>query len=264
MKKIALAVLPAVLSAAALPLSGCGSAEVQYTLSEDKTHYIVSDVAGNKSALKSYDVPAFYSAEEGGELLPVTEIGDEAFMGCVSLHNVTIPQGIERIGVRAFMECAFNSFTIPDSVTSICYAAFGRCDALREITIPESVKVLEPYAFAYCSSLEKADIRATIEDLMAYTFVNPYAAQAGNIYTMTSLTEVYLPATLKKIHMTALDGNMLEDIYFGGSEEQWGEVYFYDYQKTEETDENGEPVYEERKREKSDALPAQTKVHFAS
>lgn len=39
------------------------------------------------------------------------------------------------------------SYTIPDSITKICYNAFEFCAQLENITIPDTVKMIEAYAF---------------------------------------------------------------------------------------------------------------------
>lgn len=247
---------------------GCkaGEAYVEYTLSEDGTYYIVSGVSGDKQGLTRYEIPAEYSAEEGGAALPVKEIGDEAFYRCNELNSVTLPDTVERIGERAFAYTGITAVTIPDSVTTIAYGAFGSCDRLTEVTIPEGVTRMEPLAFAYCTSLERAVVKANITVLEGKVFYNSVVAYGGSVYTNTSLKEVRLPATLEKIEVmqdgkylvSALDGNMIEDIYFDGSEEQWDKVYFY--QKV--LKEGSEDEYEEKKLEKDKFLPKSTKVHF--
>ena len=247
------------LAAAAISFSACGGqAVVTYKLSEDGTHYIVSGISGRSGSLTKLEIPEKYSAEEGGELLPVTEIGYEAFMRCSSLYSVSLPDCIEKIDVRAFMGCGFTKFAIPESVTEIGFAAFGRCTSLKEIVIPQSVAKLDDLAFAYCSSLQTAVVKADIEILPEKTFVNSYVVSAGQVYTSTSLTKVYLPATLKKIYANALDGNMLEDIYFAGSEQQWDELYFYERVKKEGTDNE----YEEKRVKKEDVIGNKVNVHF--
>lgn len=242
----------------ALTFSACssGTATVEYTLSEDGTHYIVSGVTGSKRALTSYDILSEY-AEEGGTSLPVTEIGYEAFMSCKSLYNVTIPDSITTISMRAFMDCPFSKITIPDSVTTIGYAAFGMCSMLTEIVVPSSVTSVAPYAFAYCSKLKTIVIEEGIKQLNAYVFANSYAVSAGQVYTNTSLETIYIPASVTRIYHNALQGNTLATIKYGGSVEQWDELYFY---KLEE--EEGEDNPKEVKLKKDEIIPDTVTVEY--
>lgn len=55
----------------------------------------------------------------------VTRIGDKAFFGCERLASITIPDGVTGIGKNAFYGCkSLTSITIPESVTSIGGGAF--------------------------------------------------------------------------------------------------------------------------------------------
>ena len=56
-------------------------------------------------------IPAVYNN------LPVTEIGNDAFMRCNALKNVTIPDSVKSIGKRAFSCSGLTSITIPKSVS---------------------------------------------------------------------------------------------------------------------------------------------------
>ena len=121
----------------------------------------------------------------------VTSIEDEAFCDCSGLTSITIPGSVTSIGYYAFEGCTglksinvasdndcfsgnngvlFNkektelikypegksetSYTIPNSVTSIGYAAFAGCTGLASITIPDSVTSIGGYAFYDCSGLK--------------------------------------------------------------------------------------------------------------
>ena len=107
----------------------------------------------------------------------VTRIEAWAFDGCRSLTSVTIPDSVTTIGIYAFQGCSslqefngkfasedgrcliidgtLNSFapaglteyTIPDSVTTIGYAAFSNSRSLKTLTVPDNVIVIEQYAF---------------------------------------------------------------------------------------------------------------------
>ncbi|MCM1545683.1 MAG: leucine-rich repeat domain-containing protein [Clostridiales bacterium] len=261
MKKfICAAAIAAVGICSTVSFGGCktGKAYVEYKLSEGGDYYIVSGVSGDKLGLTSYEVPASYSAEEGGELLPVKEIGEGAFMQCYNLESLTLPDTVEKLGERAFVFCNFKSFTIPESVNFIGNRAFGACKSLTEITIPESVTTLETMAFYSCSSLEKAVVKADITVLEDMVFCNPVYNQGGNTYTDTALTKVYLSASITKIRDTALAGNFISDIYFAGSEAQWDDVYFFNMVD----DENNSGSKKENRLEKSTVMSGGVKMHY--
>ncbi|HPA20722.1 MAG TPA: leucine-rich repeat protein [Verrucomicrobiae bacterium] len=80
--------------------------------------------------------------------LPVTAIGDNAFLDCSALTGVTIPDGVSGIGAFAFQGCArLSGITIPNSVTGIGYWGFLGCGGLTNVSIPASVTFLGPNPF---------------------------------------------------------------------------------------------------------------------
>ena len=51
--------------------------------------------------------------------LPVTTIGDEAFVGCTGLTSITLPNSVTTIGGRAFDGCTgLTSIILPNNLTT--------------------------------------------------------------------------------------------------------------------------------------------------
>ena len=133
----------------------------------------------------------------------VTSIGDGTFHCCPSLQSVTIPESVTIIKGNPFIDCPARvinhsnhftifegnlytserrklisylskgeNFIIPDSVTSIGYGAFYRCDSLHSVTIPGSVTSIGDGAFVGCSSLNSVTIPDTVTSIGDSAFVN--------------------------------------------------------------------------------------------
>ena len=175
----------------------------------------------------------------------VTSIGDSAFSGCRSLTSVTIPNGVTSIGDSAVHGCTsltsinvaennnryasidgvlFNKdytvlvqyptckedaeYTIPNSVTSIGYAAFCFSASLTSVTIPNSVTSIGNYAFFHCTNLTSVTIPDSVTNIGGDAFED-----------CTSLTSVTLTGrssyTLEQFFCKfkcAFDDNLQEKI----------------------------------------------------
>ena len=121
----------------------------------------------------------------------MTDIGDYAFQGCISLRSVTIPDSVTSIGKSAFFDCKrLTGVTIPDSVKSIGWRAFGRCKALYDqagfiilrgmlldyggaggdVEIPEEVTGIGSGAFYSCSRLTGVTIPERVTSIGSLAF----------------------------------------------------------------------------------------------
>ncbi len=102
-------------------------------------------------SVKSIGYGAFMGCDTLTELtLPegILSIGDKAFSGCKSLVSVKLPEGVKRIGSEAFAGCTkLADVTLSDGLTHIMYYAFSGCTSLQSVTVPASVKEIMSEAF---------------------------------------------------------------------------------------------------------------------
>jgi hypothetical protein len=150
----------------------------------------------------------------------VIRIGDITFGFCTNLTTVMIPNSVTTIGSEAFAICAsltaimvdtnnpayasgdgvlFNkiqttliqcsgdqagSYTVPNSVTSIGYYAFGDCTKLTNVMIGNSVTNIGVQAFADCDSLTA---------IMVDTNNPAYASVAGVLFNQSQTALIQCP-----------------------------------------------------------------------
>jgi hypothetical protein len=91
--------------------------------------------------------------------VPVTSIGDYAFMYQTGISEVTISSNVTSIGYTAFYYCTgLTNVIIPDGLAFIADSAFYYCPNLVHVEIPRSVIYIGGIAFGECSSLESIDV----------------------------------------------------------------------------------------------------------
>ncbi len=80
----------------------------------------------------------------------ITKIKKLAFVGCISIKNVTIPSSVKSIGVSSFAFCPnIESVSMAEGITLIDGYAFRLCQSLSSITIPDSVTSIGVCSFLY-------------------------------------------------------------------------------------------------------------------
>ena len=181
----------------------------------------------------------------------VTNIGNSVFYGCANLTSITIPDSVTSIGLDAFSACTnlasinvseknenyssvdgifFNKnitelikypaaktiaeYSVPNSVTSIGYAAFVNCTNLTSITIPDSVTSIGDGAFASCANLASITIPNSVTSIVDMAFDG-----------CTSLASITIPDSVTSIGRSAFNKcTNLANIYYIGTEEQWNAI----------------------------------------
>ncbi len=156
--------------------------------------------------------------------LPVTALGECAFVGCRDLNIITIPQSVTTIGNSVFACEKLNfidispdnpvyqsidgvllskdgttlirypaahegeSYTIPKGVTTINSGAFAVCNNLTTLSIPESVTTIGDEAFVACGSLTTLTIPEGVTTIGDWVFAECY-----------SLTTLSIPESVTSI-----------------------------------------------------------------
>ena len=163
-----------------------------YSYSSSSKSYSVTGYSGITTSDKVV-IPDKYNDGTNGEH-PVTSIGSSAFVNCGSLTSVTIPNSVTSIGYAAFGGSGLTSVTIPDGVTSIGDYAFNRCKSLTSVTIGNSVTSIGYYAFDGCKSLTSVTIGNSVTSI-----------DGGAFQGCSSLTSITIPNNVTSIGVEAFD-----------------------------------------------------------
>ena len=138
---------------------------LKYTISADRTYYIVSGIGNCKDT--DIVIPSTYNG------LPVKEIGESAFRYCDSLTSIVIPDSVTNIGSSSFSFCtSITSIVIGDNVTSIGSYAFRNCTSLTSIVNGNSVTSIGFYAFFNCESLTNVVISDSVTSIDSFAFTS--------------------------------------------------------------------------------------------
>ncbi|MDA7605476.1 leucine-rich repeat protein [Verrucomicrobiales bacterium] len=129
----------------------------------------------------------------------VTSIEEFTFYDCSKLKSITMGDNVTSIGEQAFAECEnlTSVNNIPDSVTSIGERAFFECRNLTSINIPDSVTQIRNSTFAYCSSLKSVNFGngSRLAEIHGEVFIN-----------CSGLTDISIPDSVTWIASRAFLG----------------------------------------------------------
>ncbi len=155
----------------------------------------------------------------------VIELDSSAFQECNDLTHVTISEGVERIGFRAFSNCNLlaDTIVIPRSLKRIETNAFADCHSLTTLVwraqdCSTGADEFAEKAFYYrCNSLKKVIVDDSVGQLPLNAF-----------YFMDFLEDIKLPNTLRELPRGfAGETYNLRSIRFPDSLQTLGHAAFY-------------------------------------
>lgn len=150
----------------------------------------------------------------------VTRIGKRAFDDCTKLTEISIPNSVTEIGLGAFGGCTgLTSITIPNSVTEmeggtiyipsrrgICNytGIFQGCTGLKNVTLPNSVEVITSDLFRDCTGLTSITLPEGVTTIIGGAF-----SYCKNLKTIT------LPNSIVTIQYQAFEECPTDFVYQG-------------------------------------------------
>ena len=104
----------------------------------------------------------------------VTEIAFAAFNKRRYLNSITIPSGVNSIGIGSFGGCTYLTkvfFEKGSHLQEIPIESFTNCSNLSKFDIPKNVKWIGDYAFSGCSSLDSITISSSVKEIGNASFL---------------------------------------------------------------------------------------------
>ena len=122
----------------------------------------------------------------------MTDIDINAFFGCTSLKDITLPTTLEYAS-SAFSNSGIVTAAFRDGATKVPDSIFRDCKNLKNVYLPDSLKVINDQSFQNCTSLETIEIPENVWLMNRYAF-----------FGCTSLKSVIIPKSVTKIYPKAV------------------------------------------------------------
>lgn len=153
--------------------------------------------------------------------------------------EVTIPEGVEIIGSKSFVENeGLKKIIFPESLCVIENAAFEYCLNLRRISLPKNVKILGEECFYGCESLEDIVFCEGLEKICKETFMGCNIKKLSlpvslveiddNAFNSNSnLEAVSIPTTVRRIGNSSFAFCSIKHVHLNDGLQEIGDLCFF-------------------------------------
>lgn len=103
----------------------------------------------------------------------VTAVGNNAFLGCSQMTQLSLPAGLTRIGAGAFSNCSsLPALTLPQSLTTIGAGAFSGCESVSRWTVPGGVTAIADDTFSGCGIIQEMVLPENLTTIGTHAFAH--------------------------------------------------------------------------------------------
>jgi len=232
--------VPMIAGAASYIAEGTCGTNLTWTLSDEGT-LTISGTGGMPSfsgvtALPWYNYLSQIKTivvEEG-----VTALGTHAFRECPNLTSVSLPNTLTTIGYSMFVRCnSLKSIVIPDSVTTLNAHTFYECSALESVKLPSKIKNIGETTFFKCTKLKNVEMPDSVTTIGKNAFRGCSSLESivlpselttidiGAFSYCTKLSSITIHNKLKTVAGTAFtSSNALKTVYYEGTPTEWNNI----------------------------------------
>ncbi len=169
------------------------------------------------NGVETIEYDAFYGCSSLANIsLPstLTHVGEEAFYACASIASINLPNSVAHIGKKAFSGVNINTLTIPSSLL-VGEGAFAGVQGLTTVNFPNNLTKIykEMFSGAKLTSITIPNTITEIEDKAFYS--------CGN------LTSVTLKKGIQKIGAEAFYGSAISTLELPNTITTIGQKAFY-------------------------------------
>lgn len=176
---------------------------------EDKAFYAI-EITISAKILCNPNITAFEIPDT------ITEIGENAFCGCIGVKEMVIPENCVIIGEGAFASMdGLEVITFPSGLKDLPSRALAGCDIIKNVNLPQNLTSIGGSAFSACYDLETIVLPDSLEVIGERAF-----------NSCTALKSIKLPTHLKEIGEEAFTKSGIEFVEFPNSLETIGRNAF--------------------------------------